>query len=253
MKITFAGTSSGMAVASRAPSALFIEIDQDAFLIDAGDGTARQLVKFNLDYSRIRAIIITHMHADHAAGLIGLIQLMHLSGREEPIVVFVPDSIQHKISELLPLHQMFQEKWSFRVLFRGILDMQKETISSLSFETVRNSHLDKNEFYAQNHDVSTDSYSLLLGQNNLNKCVYTSDIWDYSHLQDKTNNIDTLITECTHVPFEEGIRFAEMNSISRIIFTHISPDVDENLDVIRNQYPDPSIQFASDGDIIEIL
>ncbi|NQT25411.1 MBL fold metallo-hydrolase [candidate division KSB1 bacterium] len=253
MRITLAGTSSGMAVANRAPSALFVEINQDAFLIDAGDGTARQLVRLGLDYKRIRAIIITHTHADHAAGLIGMLQLMHLSGREEPVQIFVPDVVRDRMNDLLPLYHIFSEKWPFKIDFFEIKNMTEKTVSTLTFKPILNSHLAKNEKFALKHQVGTESFSLIFREAGHQDCLYTSDINDFSHLENATENVQILISECTHIDVEQGIRFAECKGISRVLFTHIPPDVDENINAIKRRFTDPSIRFASDGETIEIV
>lgn len=253
MKITLAGTSSGMAVANRAPSALFIEIDQDAFLVDAGDGTARQLIRLNLDHSRIQAIIISHMHADHAAGLIGMLQLMHLSGRETPVKIFVPDSIRDPMENLLPLFQIYREKWPFDIQFIGLINKQKISVSGLAFEPILNSHLAQNTRYARKNRAGTESFSLVFWENDQRRCIYTSDISDFSHLENNIKDVDTLISECTHVSTDDGIRFSEQHNIPRIIFTHIPPDVNMKLNVLRKQLTDPFRQFAEDGLTFEIV
>lgn len=252
MNITLAGTSSGMAVARRAPSALFVEAGSDGVLIDAGDGTARQLVRLGLDYNRIRAVLITHMHPDHAAGLIGLFQLMHLSGRGEPVSVFVPDSVRSRMDGLLPVYQIFQEKWPFDIRFEGLKDGMDVAFFSFTLTAVRNGHLKKNASYARTHGLGTECYSLLFGETKGPRCLYTSDIDDFSHLEDRTGNVRMLIPECTHVTVEHGVRFAEKHGIPRTVFTHIPPDVDERILDYRSRYPEPPVRFAEDGDTIEI-
>jgi ribonuclease BN (tRNA processing enzyme) len=252
MNITLAGTSSGMAVASRAPSALFIGINQDGFLIDAGDGTARQLVRLGLDHTRIRAVILSHMHADHAAGLIGILQLMHLSGRQNPVRVFVPDAVKDRMNDLLPLYQIFLEKWPFDIEFCGLRNRTEESISTLIFKPVLNSHLAKNELFARDKEVGTESYSIIFGEEDHPLCLYTSDINDFAHLENEVRNVDLLVSECTHVDVEQCIRFAKEHDIPRVLFTHIPPNVDANLKSIKRRFTDPSIRFASDGETVEI-
>lgn len=252
MRITLAGTSSGMAVANRAPSALFIEINQDAFLIDAGDGTARQLVRLELDYRRIRAVILSHMHADHSAGLIGILQLMRLSGRRDPVRIFVPDTVKERVSVLLPLYQIFPEKWPFDIEFYGLRNKREEMISTLNFTPILNSHLAKNEQYALDHKVGTESFSVIFGEVDHPHCLYTSDINDFIHLESELKNVEVFISECTHVKIEECIQFAAEHDIMRVVFTHIPPDLDENLDRIKRRFTESAIHFTVDGETIEM-
>ena len=70
----------------RAPSAAsqVIVVNDQAYLIDCGDGVARQLTAAGIPVSRLRHIFITHQHSDHNADLGNLILL---SWAELPVPV----------------------------------------------------------------------------------------------------------------------------------------------------------------------
>lgn len=72
--------------------------------MDCGEGTYGQLVRFfgaekiNEVLSKIKAVFISHLHADHHIGLIGLLQgrrraLNLLSKKEDPVYLFAPKQI----------------------------------------------------------------------------------------------------------------------------------------------------------------
>ena len=90
LKIVFFGTSSGVPTRSRGLPAIFVIYKGERILFDCGEGTQRQLMMKNLKFMKINHIFISHWHADHFAGLIGLIQTMSLENRKEPLYIYGP-------------------------------------------------------------------------------------------------------------------------------------------------------------------
>lgn len=73
-------------------------------LIDCGEGTYGQLIRFfghdksNKILANIHAVYISHLHADHHIGLIGLLQgrkqaINDLNLKREPVILFAPNQI----------------------------------------------------------------------------------------------------------------------------------------------------------------
>src|SRR5207237_1001391 len=60
------------------------------YLVDCGEGTQVQMLKYEIKASKIDHIFISHLHGDHYLGLIGLISSMHLNGRTKPLKLFGP-------------------------------------------------------------------------------------------------------------------------------------------------------------------
>src|SRR4029077_45073 len=56
-----------------------------AYVIDAGDGVSRRLIRLGVNFRDIDSIFITHLHSDHTAGLGAL--MMWLDDRGDPAKV----------------------------------------------------------------------------------------------------------------------------------------------------------------------
>jgi ribonuclease Z len=69
-------------------------------LIDCGEGTQIQLKKLKWGLKRIDVILLTHFHADHVAGLPGLLSTIANSGREEPITIIGPKGLEDVVKGL---------------------------------------------------------------------------------------------------------------------------------------------------------
>lgn len=82
------GSSSATPIYNRHPTAQVLNIRERFFLIDCGEGTQMQLMKFKVRFNRISHIFISHLHGDHYLGLLGLISTMHLQGRTTDLHIY---------------------------------------------------------------------------------------------------------------------------------------------------------------------
>lgn len=94
MKITILGNNSAIPAHGRYPSAQVIEIKDQLLLLDCGEGTQMQMIKYGIKRSKIHHIFISHLHGDHYFGLIGLINSFGLLGRTDPLHLYGPEMLQ---------------------------------------------------------------------------------------------------------------------------------------------------------------
>lgn len=125
IKLTILGNNSALPAHGRHPTAQIIEIKEQLFLMDCGEGTQIQMQHYKIKRSRINHIFISHMHGDHYYGLIGLITTMGLLGRTEPLFVYGPG----KLKEILDVQMSvtnFQLPYPF--LFHEIAPEEISTL-----------------------------------------------------------------------------------------------------------------------------
>jgi ribonuclease BN (tRNA processing enzyme) len=80
-------------------SAQVIVVNEVAYVVDCGDGVARQLVSAGVRLSQLRHIFLTHQHSDHNADYGNLILLAWTSGLKTRVDCWGPP----------PLHQMTRD------------------------------------------------------------------------------------------------------------------------------------------------
>ena len=107
-EITILGSSSATPVYNRNPTSQLLNCNEKFYLIDCGEGTQQQLIRYNFKANKIDYIFISHLHGDHYFGLVGLLSSLHLNGRIKPMKIFAPEPLQ----EIL----MLQFKYSETVL-----------------------------------------------------------------------------------------------------------------------------------------
>ncbi len=88
--VTILGCNSAIPAHGRNPSSQIIQLQDNSFLIDCGEGTQMQLSKFKIKVSKISHIFISHLHGDHYFGLIGLLSSMSLMNRTQDMHIFGP-------------------------------------------------------------------------------------------------------------------------------------------------------------------
>ena len=107
------GSGSATPIPGRNPTAQLLKLDQTDVLIDCGEATQIQMIRFKQKPSKIKVILISHLHGDHYLGLPGLLSSMHLMGRREAIHIYGPPPLQEilefqfRVSETVlkfPLH-----------------------------------------------------------------------------------------------------------------------------------------------------
>ena len=93
-EVTILGSSSATPIFNRNPSSQVLNINEKFLMIDCGEGTQQQMLRFGIKYHKIDHIFISHLHGDHFFGLIGLLSSMHLNGRSKTLYLFGPPELQ---------------------------------------------------------------------------------------------------------------------------------------------------------------
>ncbi|MGN8070103.1 ribonuclease Z [Mucilaginibacter sp. 22184] len=139
-EVTILGSSSATPIFNRNPTSQALNINERLYLIDCGEGTQQQMLRFDVKASRIDHIFISHLHGDHYLGLIGLLSSMHLNGRKKALYLFGPAHLK----EIIDLQFKYSETvLQFPLEFTAIDAQKSEVIvdnSDVVVETIPLDH-----------------------------------------------------------------------------------------------------------------
>lgn len=121
--VTILGNNSALPAYDRHPTSQVVTLGNRLFLIDCGEGTQMQLLKYKVKWSRIHYIFISHLHGDHYFGLPGLLNSMGLLNRETDMHLFAPPELKPILdAQFLAANSKLPYKLHFHPLTRaGVL------------------------------------------------------------------------------------------------------------------------------------
>ena len=88
--VTILGNSSAKPTPKAHPSAHVVNLNEQYYLVDAGEGVQQQLIRRGINPLRLRAVFISHLHGDHCFGLFPLIATLGLEGKRTPLDIYAP-------------------------------------------------------------------------------------------------------------------------------------------------------------------
>ena len=112
--VTILGSGSAKPTRTRCPSAHAVFHGDRLFLVDCGEGTQMQMARCSIAIERVHSIFLTHLHADHALGIFGLIASLSMSSRTAPLTVYAHGSFEPVFRQTVAF---FVNRMSFELAF----------------------------------------------------------------------------------------------------------------------------------------
>jgi ribonuclease Z len=88
------GSGSALPTVHSNQTSQLIEMGNQLFLMDCGEGTQINLRRYKVKIQKIDHIFISHLHGDHFFGLVGLLSTMHLLGRKKELHIHGPEGLK---------------------------------------------------------------------------------------------------------------------------------------------------------------
>lgn len=111
------GCSSATPTPRHLPACQVLNVREKLFMIDCGEGAQLQLRRCGLNFTRVTAIFLSHMHGDHVFGLPGLISTFSLLGRTQSLHIYSPEDLEPVFR---PWLEFFSPGLEFEVVFHRV-------------------------------------------------------------------------------------------------------------------------------------
>lgn len=245
--ITFSciGTASGYPVIDRASSSHVLRDEQgNSYLFDIGGGATKNLLRFRVEYSNIKALFISHLHPDHWNDFTLLIQMLHLFERKEDLDVYLPEEGISTFEDMMEMSYLWEEKLTFSVNFHPISTDEQGFYQSefMDIKAVRNNHLHQYESGKTQHgNPKLESFSFQVDFHD-KAIVLSGDIDSLDDIEDICEKgMDLLVCESMHYSLDDLEDFLLQYKFDDVILTHIPPER-EGLPSVA-----PDVHWAFDG------
>lgn len=136
MKLTILGCYAATPRTFTNPTSQVLEINNELFLIDCGEGTQVELRRHKVKFGKIKHIFISHLHGDHFYGLVGLVSTFMLLSRKTELHIYGPKGIK----EIVLMQLKFSNSWTGYPLYfheltsdepQVILETRKVTVETI--------------------------------------------------------------------------------------------------------------------------
>jgi ribonuclease BN (tRNA processing enzyme) len=246
MQITFLGTGTGLPNKQRAPSGLLTRVGDTHLLFDSGSGTMGRLLAVRVEPTRLDYLYYTHVHTDHTADLIPLLQAMDLDGRTRDLHLTAPSAFWSFLDGLLAV-QPWAKPTSFQLL-RHTAETFPYSGSNWKVSTAPTRHI-------------PGSYGYRLGAEE-KVIVYSGDAAFCEPVVKLAHKADVLILECSYpdqlaqpdhlTPSQAGRIAAEANA-QHLVLTHFYPVCQEaEIEAQAKKVFPGQLTLARDGLVLTI-
>jgi len=103
LNVCLLGTGGMMPLPDRPLSATVFKVGSDTVLFDCGEGTQVTWRLSGFGFRPTSTILLSHVHADHVAGLPGILFQIAFSGRTEPVTIYGPRRTTEIVTHLVSI------------------------------------------------------------------------------------------------------------------------------------------------------
>ncbi len=237
MRLTVLGKSPSWQDADGACSGYLLEEDGSAILLDCGNGVFSKLRRFR-DYTRIDAVVISHLHADHFLDLIPFAYALTYAPRQQP------QPVDRWPGTQTPARPRLYAAEGATQLFRRVVgrwgngDLIANAFQIEEFGADSVIEIGSMRFRFQRVPHFTETFAVdIASTNGGGRVTYGADCSPNDTLVEFAKGTDLLIVEATlprpertglrgHLTPQEAGEHAMRAGVKRVLLTHVSDELD---------------------------
>lgn len=244
MRLTVLGSGDAFGSGGRFHSAYLVEAAGATFLLDCGPSILQALKRAAVAPERLDAVLLTHFHGDHFAGVPFLfMDYRYESRRTRPFTVYGPAQVERRVRTLFSAlyEKTAAEPSPFPIVYRELTAGSAIDLGGVRVTPLPVRHVCELVSFA--YRIEADGRTL----------VYSGDTAWTDDLVAYTRDADLFVCECStfetqldiHISYPEVVAKAPKLGCKRLLLTHLGSEPLARLDEI-------TLEVARDGMTIEL-
>jgi len=237
LRLTVLGKSPSWQDADGACSGYLIEEDGTTVLLDCGNGVFSKLRRFR-DYTKVDAVVISHLHADHFLDLVPFSYALTYAPRQQSVPVARWRGTETPARPRLHAPRGATELFRRVVGAWGNEDLIENAFEIKEFEPDTVLEIGSMRFRFQHVPHFTETFAIdIASTNGGGRVTYGADCSPNGALVEFAKGSDLLIVEATlprpertgvrgHLTPHEAGEHAKRAGVKRVLLTHVSDELD---------------------------
>ena len=245
MKLYTLGTSHAAAEKGRSCSGSLLEVGGSYYLFDCGADVEAKLVNMDIDPAHVRAIFISHMHADHVGSIVGMTKrIAHQYNKEGRVSqVFLPEK------EAIAAYMVWLDAMHFdvsnidRFHMQGISEGEVYSDENIKVSAISTRHVMNGKYPSFAFTLEGEGKRFLYtGDLSCNFSDYPKTVYE--------KDFDLILSELVHFNVEKNLPDIVKTRTKKMVFTHLGPKNVDDLSRVISDFPF-EVCVANDGDSFE--
>ena len=238
MRLTVLGKSPSWQDADGACSGYLLEDGETCVLVDCGNGVFSKLRRFR-DYTRVDAVVISHLHADHFLDLIPYSYALTYAPRQQPVPVHRWPGTEHPAKPQLIVPPGATEMFRRVVGAWGNEDLIENAFHMEEYAVDDRPRVGPLEFSFREVPHFTQTFAIRVKSDTTGgELAYGADSRPSEEVVDFARDADLLLIEATlprpertgmrgHLTPREAGEHARAAGAKKVVITHISDELDQ--------------------------